>query len=161
MRPGTKPKPTWLKVIAGNPGCRPLNTNEPDALAVGELVNMPVPEDFTPEMAAVWAATLAAAPPGLLANIDQAVLIVFVTAKWAHMDAVKHVTKYGMMIRAPITGVPMHNPYLNTMNAQAKIMLRAAAEMGFTPSSRSRVSVNPKRKGTAQGGFDDLKDLGD
>jgi len=28
-KPGTKPKPTALKVLEGNPGKRPLNENEP------------------------------------------------------------------------------------------------------------------------------------
>ena len=28
--PGIKPKPTGLKILEGNPGCRKLNENEPN-----------------------------------------------------------------------------------------------------------------------------------
>jgi phage terminase small subunit len=36
------------------------------------------------------------------------------------------------------------SPYLQIINKQSEIMIRAAAELGFTPSSRSRISVDPK-----------------
>lgn len=44
-------------------------------------------------------------------------------------------------MKAPNTGVPMQSPYLAIANKQAQIMTKAAVEMGFTPASRSRISV--------------------
>jgi phage terminase small subunit len=38
--------------------------------------------------------------------------------------------------------MPVQSPYLSIINKQAQIMVKAAAEMGFTPSSRSRISVD-------------------
>ena len=35
-------------------------------------------------------------------------------------------------------GVPAASPYINIINQQAKVMLKAASELGFTPVSRPR-----------------------
>ena len=50
------------------------------------------------------------------------------------------ITKTGLLIKAPNTGVPMQSPYLAIANKQAQIMTKAAVEMGFTPASRSRIT---------------------
>jgi len=39
------------------------------------------------------------------------------------------------------TGVPMQSPYLAIANKQAQIMTKAATETGFTPESRSRITL--------------------
>ena len=39
------------------------------------------------------------------------------------------------------------SPYLAIVNKQAQLMSRAAAEMGFTPASRSRVALAGEAKG--------------
>jgi hypothetical protein len=41
---------------------------------------------------------------------------------------------------------PLQSPYLAILNKQAQIMLKAAAELGFSPSSRSRVQVTADPK---------------
>ena len=51
------------------------------------------------------------------------------------------VEKYGMLTKAPNTGLPIQSPYLPVVNKQALIMLRAAEQLGFTPGSRSRVQI--------------------
>jgi hypothetical protein len=42
---------------------------------------------------------------------------------------------------SPNTGVPMQSPYLAIANKQAQIMTKAATETGFTPESRSRITL--------------------
>jgi phage terminase small subunit len=46
------------------------------------------------------------------------------------------------MVKSP-TGYPMQSPYLAIANRQAELMMRIASEFGFTPASRSRISVPP------------------
>jgi len=53
------------------------------------------------------------------------------------MEAIQ---KYGTMIKSP-SGYPVQSPYLAIANRQAEIMMRIASEFGFTPASRSRISV--------------------
>jgi P27 family predicted phage terminase small subunit len=57
---------------------------------------------------------------------------------WA--EAMEQIQKYGTMIKSP-TGFPVQSPYLSIANRQAEIMMRIASEFGFTPASRSRISV--------------------
>ena len=42
-------------------------------------------------------------------------------------------------IDADVHGVPAASPYINIINQQAKIILKAASELGFTPVSRPRI----------------------
>ncbi|WJR81022.1 P27 family phage terminase small subunit [Bradyrhizobium sp. NP1] len=57
---------------------------------------------------------------------------------WA--EAMEQIHKYGTMVKSP-TGYPIQSPYLAIANRQAEIMMRIASEFGFTPASRSRISV--------------------
>ena len=41
----------------------------------------------------------------------------------------------------------MQSPYLGIAILQAQIMTKAAIEMGFTPASRSRISIPNERPG--------------
>lgn len=49
------------------------------------------------------------------------------------------ISKTGLLVKAPDTGVPMQSSYLAIANEQAQIMTKAATDMRFTPVSRSRV----------------------
>lgn len=154
---GRKPKPTWLKVVAGNPGKRPINDAEP--IPAEELVD--APGWMNAEQQEVWRQAIRQAPPGLLRSLDESVLAIWVVAAVMHRDAAQRVARVGTMVRAPGSGYPMQNPYLAVVNKQAQIMLKAAAEMGFTPSARSRVRVDKSKGAKGRGAFDDLPDLND
>ncbi len=65
----------------------------------------------------------------------------WVVAEDLHRQATIAVGKFGLITKSPQKGDPMQNPYLPIINRQATIMMKAAAELGFTPSSRSRVSL--------------------
>ena len=53
----------------------------------------------------------------------------------------------GLLMKSPNMGVPMQSPYLAIANKQAQIMTKAAVEMGFTPASRSRITLPEQAKG--------------
>jgi P27 family predicted phage terminase small subunit len=150
---GRKPKPTHLKLVAGNPGRRELNEDEP--IPEGDL-DAP-PDWLTERQQESWRYAIANAPTGLLKRLDRSVLTAFVIAEDMHRDASQMIAKYGAVVKAPGTGVPMQSPYVSILNKQAVIMMRASSEMGFTPSSRSRVKV--PGKGNGKNKFGDLKDL--
>ena len=153
MAAGRKPKPTWLKLVSGNPGKRPLNVDEPQP--VGDLASPP--DWFSPEQRIEWDRALRAAPLGLLRSLDESMLVVWVCAKVAHADAVQKVATFGSVIKSG--GQAQPSPYVGIMNKQATVMMRAAAEMGFSPSSRSRVSVKDQKPKSSP--FADLKELPD
>lgn len=134
---GAKPKPTHLKLIEGNPGKRRLNRNEPKPQ--GDLCD--APDWLTEEQKAGWSYAISNAPAGLMKRLDRAALTAFVVAEDMHRQASVAVGKFGLITKSPSKGEPMQNPYLPIINRQAQIMLKAAAELGFTPSSRSRVEI--------------------
>lgn len=145
---GRKPTPTHLKLLRGNPGKRPINNAEPKP--EGDLLD--APEWMSDSQKAGWAYAIASAPGGLLKRLDRSVLVAWVIAEDMHRKASIAVEKYGLVTKSPVKGEPMQNPYLAIINKQAQIMIRAAAEMGFTPASRSRVQVG-KTDGGEQNPF--------
>ena len=132
---GRKPKPTMLKIIEGNPGKRPLNDREPKP--TGDLVNPP--EWLNDSQTEGWKYAIENAPKGLLKKLDQSVLITWVIAEDLHRQATIQLQKTGLLVRTPNTNQPMQSPYLPIINRQATLMMKAASEMGFTPTSRSRI----------------------
>lgn len=136
---GRKPKPTELKVVQGT--FRKDRAKPREAKASGDLKDCPV--HFGESQKEVWDYAIAHAPKGLLKNLDCSVLEIWVVAYVFHREAAKQVAIEGQIITAP-SGYPITNPYMSNMNRQAQIMLKASSEMGFTPSSRSRISVDPE-----------------
>lgn len=134
--PGRKRTPTVLKLLRGNPGKRPINHDEP--VIEGDL---PAPPDWmTPLQQDIWTKAQADAPKNLLKSLDYSVFTAWVVACAAHQEATIKVAETGLVVKGK-TGAPQKNPFLAIADRQALIMIRTAAEMGFTPVSRSKVKV--------------------
>lgn len=134
---GRKPKPTQLKIIAGNPGGRPMNEDEP--IPEGDLYD--APEWMSAGQKESWAYAIEHAPEGLLKKLDRAAFTSFIIAEDRHRRAEIMVEQEGMTL-VSVRGNAMPHPMLSEARLQAQIMLKAAGEIGFTPSSRSRVKVS-------------------
>ncbi len=143
---GRKPKPTKLKLLAGNPGKRPLNEDEPQFAP-----SLPEPPAFLSEEAkAEWdrlASELYA--KGVLTEMDRGALAVCCQA-WgraaqaeaalaalAAMDPSTH----GLLIKTGRGAV--ENPLVGTARRAMDLYMRSCAEFGLTPSSRSRIKAFP------------------
>lgn len=147
--PGRKPKPTHMKVLAGNPGKRPLNEREPKPKA-----KIPrVPAHLQGEARREWrrmAKKLFAL--GLLTEIDGTALALYCQA-WARwVEAEEEVRKLGAIVKSP-NGYPIQNPYLSVANRAMRDLRAMLVEFGMTPSSRSRVQVNRNDEGDDFFGF--------
>jgi P27 family predicted phage terminase small subunit len=144
---GRKPVPNTLRKLHGNPRkvAMPKFEPKPD----GDLSD--APEWLNDPQRISWAYALQNAPPGLLKRIDRGVLLVWSVAEDLHRQAAEAQAKVGLLVRiktrATINlddpGVPAASPYINIINQQAKIMIKAASELGFTPVSRPRVYGGP------------------
>lgn len=133
---GRKPKPTHLRLLEGNAGKRGINKTEPKPS--GALVEPP--GDLPAAAAPFWNQAIADAPGGLLRRLDLRVLAIWSIAAWLHSEAARVVATSSTFVQSK-EGTIYQHPALAVLNKQAHIMLKAAAEMGFTPSSRSRVST--------------------
>ena len=124
--PSPKPKPTSLKIIAGNPGKRALNDQEP-VYSEGDL---DAPEWLCDEATAIWkrlSENLDA--NGLLTQVNRDLLAIY-------CDLIADYRAKRAEGKMP----PM---------AQVSRMTSLAGEFGFTPSAASRI-IAPKR-GNADG----------
>jgi P27 family predicted phage terminase small subunit len=135
---GRKPKPTYLKLIAGNPGRRPLNENEP----APRLALPSVPPHLSDEAKVEWGRVANEMYDlGMLTHLDRAVLASYCQyyASWCKFTELSD--------RQPLMkgskGQPVVSPYVKLANQAYQNMLKAAVELGITPSARSRVSAAP------------------
>jgi phage terminase small subunit len=143
---GRKPVPTVLRALHGNPGKRPMPKHEPKP--VGDLEE-PLAW-FSEDQKAGWTYALAHSPPSLLRRIDRGILAVWIVAEDLHRQAAVAQSVVGLLVRIPTkatagrdeAGVPAASPYINIINQQAKVMLKAASELGFTPVSRPRAMTS-------------------
>lgn len=134
---GRRPKPTRLKVLTGNPGKRPLNSDEPQPEA-----RIPdCPSELGPVAKREWERLVGELGKlKLLTNLDRAALAAYCGAYALWAEASEAIQKYGTMVKSP-SGYPIQSPYVSIANRQAEIMMRISSEFGFTPASRSRIAV--------------------
>jgi P27 family predicted phage terminase small subunit len=139
---GRRPKPTRVKILAGNPGKRPMNKHEPKP----EPTIPECPTELGPVARQEWdrlASELGTLK--LLTSLDRAALAAYCGAYALWAEATGAIQKYGTMVKSP-SGYPIQSPYVSIANRQAEIMIRIASEFGFTPASRSRISTPIKNE---------------
>jgi P27 family predicted phage terminase small subunit len=149
MSRGRKPKPLALKVLAGNPGRRPL-TNTPTGTKFAAGVP-DCPKHLGKVARAEWkrvTAELNAA--GVLATADRGVVAAFCDA-WADLVAFgQDIEKNGHMIDVPLvdrnakpTGGTARrvNPAVRYRSEAGKRVQSLGAELGLSPASRSRIGA--------------------
>lgn len=150
MTPGTKPKPTALKLIEGNKGKRSLPKKEA-VIALCEPTPPPfLCDDAKVEWGRVCSALFAA---GLMTELDRAALSAYCAAygRWAQSEraintmAGKDGINAALLIKTK-EGNAIQNPLVGIANKARADVVRYAAEFGMTPSARSRVTATPDDK---------------
>ena len=136
---GRKPTPTPLKKL--HHSREPINDEEPQA--EGEVTVDSVPEHFDADQRDAWNYAIANAPTGMLKLIDASVLECWVVAHCLHRKAVRAQGVEGatLLVRTPHTRQMVQSPLIPIINRQALIMMKAAAELGFSPTARPRVGL--------------------
>jgi P27 family predicted phage terminase small subunit len=156
---GRKPKPTYLKLLNGNPGKRPLNEHEPQPQPEREIP--PAPLELSAEARTEWdrvAGELSRL--GTLTVVDRAALAAYSQAYGRWIQAERGIAQMaerdqltgGLMIKTT-NGNAVQNPLVGMANRAMADMVRYAAEFGMTPSSRSRIAANTDPN---QGSFDEF-----
>lgn len=135
---GPRPQPTALRILRGNPSKRPINANEPqhvplDSACPVELVD-PVARTEWDRLAPMLTIR------GQVTVVDRGTFIGY-CLKYAQWQALETEARlHPFIVKAP-SGYPIPNPALGMANRVFMLMLKAAAELGITPSSRSRVTA--------------------
>jgi P27 family predicted phage terminase small subunit len=144
---GRKSKPAALKVLAGNPGKRNLNRNEPHFTGSPKC-----PSWLDKDAKAEWKRVVVELEElAMLTKCDQASLAAYCQTYSRWKEAEQLVTLHGMVLSEPIVnksgeviGKRMRRNPANIIASDClKSLARYGSLFGFDPSSRSRLHVNP------------------
>lgn len=151
---GRKPKPAELKLVTSKHGKSKAVREVVEEFADMESLREP-PDWLTQEQVDEWNFIIDNAAPGILRRVDRATLASYCVAYTTYKEAVLAVRDMGMVTLSPVKNEPMQSPYLSIMNRQAQLMLKAASEMGLTPTARTRVAqLGGSGRGKAKDEFD-------
>jgi P27 family predicted phage terminase small subunit len=132
---GRKPLPLAVRQLT-NKGWRPLNLNEPK----NDALDPTCPKELIDPVArAEWdRVAVSLSSSGHCTTVDRTMLMGYCLkyAQWQALE--KKVRKQPFVVKAP-SGYLMPNPALGMANKCFSLLLKTAAELGLTPSSRTRV----------------------
>lgn len=142
---GRKPTPTALKLIAGNPGKRPLRLDEFKPYA--EIPR--APKHLKGEALKEWKrVTVELHRYGMISQADRGALAMLCTCWGRYVQAEEMIEKaaaqapgsYGMFVKTP-NNFAVQSPWLAVSNKAMEQYKVFCAEFGLTPSARSRMPV--------------------
>jgi P27 family predicted phage terminase small subunit len=138
---GRKPRPTAQKRLEGNPGKRPLPTDEPAPPASASLFDDPPELKHNPIALAEWQ-RLALTNPLWITDVDRGLLLESceLYARMRVADAM--VRKTGGAVITTTAGNVIQNPHVGVARRAYQDYRLACVELGFTPSARSRIRVD-------------------
>ncbi len=135
---GPPPKPTALKVLAGNPGRYPLNKQEPRIASK----NPPrCPSHLNGVAKREWRRIVRwYRACGLLTLLDRVALTGYCTHYSRAVKADRSIEKTGLLIKTTNDNV-IQNPLVGISNHSWAQVLKFGKEFGLTPASRSRLEA--------------------
>jgi P27 family predicted phage terminase small subunit len=129
-----------LKILRGNPGRRPLPTDEPRP----DRAIPDAPDFLSAEALKEWdRLTVELDAVGLLTNLDRAALAAYCQAYGRWLLAERMVANMGTLLTSKRTGVLYQNPYLGVANRAQEQLRHLGPLFGLDPSSRGRLKVSP------------------
>jgi P27 family predicted phage terminase small subunit len=134
---GRKPKPSFLKLVHGSR--KPIRKNEPKPK--GDLLH--APDWLDGKQREEWTYAIANTPAGMLKRIDRAPLVAYVVHACAFREATEQLNKTPLLVRGWRKNSPVQNPLIRVRARESLLMLKACAELGFSPASRTRVEASP------------------
>jgi P27 family predicted phage terminase small subunit len=146
---GPAPKPTALKKLAGNPGKRPLNDREPQArLAIPKC-----PAHLDAIAKKEWK-RISKLLLGMkvLTEADYIALGNLCQAYSTQIQAQNKLSQTGLLFKTR-SGYVQQSPLFTIVATQQSIVNKLLAEFGLTPSSRSRLQIQPAAEEKVQNKF--------
>ena len=139
---GRKPKPTALRLVEGNREHRPLNNLEPKPPAIAPRC----PRHLDRQARKIWRLTTKVmAEMGTLAVSDQAVIAGFCAqySRWIKAEE-RLAASEGpdKEVMQTVNGHWIQNPWLGISNRAHDKMVKLAAELGLTPTARTRIRLD-------------------
>lgn len=138
---GRPPKPTVLKLLAGNPGKRAINKSEPKPAKKRKGYHR-VPAWLSPDGKREWRRVVPELERlGLLTKIDDGALEGMCAAYARALEADRHVASGGLTVMTD-KGFVLQNPAVAISRLSWTQYRQFAAEFGLTPGSRTRIRTD-------------------
>lgn len=135
--PGPAPKPTAIRRLAGNPGKRPFNDNEPQP----ERVAPARPRGLPKGAKAFWDAHAEKLERlGILTEVDGPAFTMMARHWDIATQAAKQIEQDGLVVD-DINDTVRKHPLLQVWRENSAAFLRYATQFGLTPSARARLEV--------------------
>lgn len=140
--PGPAPKPTAIKVLAGNPGKRPLNGSEPqfapEAPTCPRHLNAPARREWRRVVKVL-------ADAGVMTMVDRAILALYCQAYGRWVIAEDRIAE--LEAQEPDSGMVQLTPnkmetqgvWLQIANRAMEQTKKYAGELGMTPAARTKI----------------------
>lgn len=143
---GRKPTPTVLRVLRDNPGRRPFNQDEP----VPAGLSTASPKELEDPVARTeWARSIVPAiERGQITEADRVFAIAHCELWATWRSQLAEAAKHAHIVAVGQHKYPTANPARGMANKTLMLLAKVDAELGFSPTSRSRVQVKgPRFKG--------------
>lgn len=135
------PKPTALRIKQGNLAKRALNAHEPQPTV--EIPDVPAFVRENVYALAEWDyITPRLQELGILTSLDRAAISAYCMAYARWSQAEERAAGQAMVVKSS-TGSPMMNPLIRASRDAMTQMTEICKEFGMTPSSRTRLHVDP------------------
>jgi P27 family predicted phage terminase small subunit len=146
---GRPPKPTALKLVAGNPGKRSLNKQEPDP---SYLTDLTPPVWLSKAAQAVWHEMApAAARAKLLTEVDVQAFAMGCNAIAQYRQATARAGEHSVKSKTVLDndGKPVEagehiNPWTLVQSMSFKQAMVVFDKFGMTPQARTRIAIQPQ-----------------
>ena len=106
------------------------------------------PPDLTDSQEAVWRYAIAHMPRGVMKKIDRDMLMLWCEARdrWNTARLMQALLDRDMQLKLLVKGQfgLEASPYHDILDKTAKIMIRIAQELGFSPAARPRLQAEPQ-----------------
>ena len=147
---GRKPKPSVLKLVAGNPGKRPINENEP----VFRKIELPEPpEDMSRAGKIEWRRTGAVLiKSGVLTEGELPAFELYCDAWGFYQKATTAIRDDGLVLKSK-SGALRVSPHVLVQIRYWNQCVKLLTEFGMTASSKSGISVLPGAPKKDDSGF--------
>ena len=144
-------KPTAVKKLQGTlQPCR-TNFNEP---VINESIAITPPDYLDSEAKKIYSYAIANCPDGLLSTLDMSVFATWADTYAKIIELDKAINDTGLYYTDAKTGITKPSPLISTQSDLKRVLKNLVNELGFSPASRSKITVN--KKTTEKNDFLDL-----
>jgi len=151
---GRKAVPAEIREMTGLKSSHPPANPRPQKNK-RPLAGKPPPKWMNKMQKEIWDDGLQLVPRGLLRELDFSVYQVWVMAQYSAIRAAqRHEEAGGAPVLVSPNGKLYQSPFLAIIRQENLVMLRAATEMGFTPTAKMRVKDDGDDDDKPQNPFD-------